>query len=264
MKKLWIGILINIQFFTAIPIRSSLPMEKAFITSSVRTFPILGIIQGLIYSSFVYILLNFSPFSLLAVSFLLWLGMICLTGGLHLDGWMDASDAFFSYQDQEKRLEIMKDPRIGAFGVLSVLLLLSAKFLFIYEILQNWQTKDYILLLILPFFSKMVMGLLLIYVPEAKDSGLGSFFKRAAHPHITVIYLGYISFCFVGLFFLYKDILPIVFLLFTASLLSYLFLSKKIVSWFGGLTGDLLGASVEGVELILWASLWLLHYFVMA
>ena len=48
---------------------------------------------------------------------------------------MDASDAFFSYRDRERRLEIMKDPRIGAFGVLRCLVLLSARFLFIYEII---------------------------------------------------------------------------------------------------------------------------------
>lgn len=263
MKKFWIGLLINIQFFTALPIHASLPMEREFIASSMRTFPILGLLKGIIYSSLVYILLNVSPFSLLAVAFLLWVGMICLTGGLHLDGWMDASDAFFSYQEQEKRLEIMKDPRIGAFGVLSVLLLLSAKFLFIYEILQNWQAIDYVLLLLLPFFSKMVMGLLLIYVPEAKESGLGSFFKRAASPHITFVYLGYMIICVLALFFFYQEGLTVVLLLLTVSALSYFFLSKKMIKWFGGLTGDLLGASVEGTELILWASLWLLHYFVM-
>jgi len=264
MKKLWIGLLINIQFFTAIPIHASLPMEKEFINSSMRTFPVLGFLQGLIYSSFVYILLHFSPFSLLAVAFFLWLGTICATGGLHLDGWMDASDAFFSYQDKDKRLEIMKDPRIGAFGVLSVLLLLSTKLFFIYEIVQHWQTEDYAFLLLLPFFSKMVMGILLIYVPEAKQNGLGSFFKSAASWHIAVWYLGYLIICFLVLFFLYQKGLAAFVILLSASIVSYLFLALKMVRWFGGLTGDLLGASVEGTELLLWASLWLLHYFVMA
>jgi adenosylcobinamide-GDP ribazoletransferase len=47
------------------------------------------------------------------------------------------------------------------------------------------------------------------------------------------------------------------------SLAILFYLKRKIVKWFGGMTGDVLGASVEGTELLLWMALWLLHYFVM-
>ena len=119
MKKLLKGLLIDIQFFTAIPVPLEIPMDKPHLKKAVQAFPLLGLIQGVIYTSLVYVLLEFTPFSNLAVAFMLWLTTILLTGGIHLDGWMDASDGFFSYKDQEKRLEIMKDPRTGAFGVIS-------------------------------------------------------------------------------------------------------------------------------------------------
>ena len=93
-------------------------------------------------------------FSPLAVAFVVWLSLIILTGGLHLDGWMDASDAFFSYRDKQRRLEIMKDPRIGAFGVLSVIVLLSARFLFIYEIILQAVEATYFFLFLIPFSVK--------------------------------------------------------------------------------------------------------------
>src|SRR4051794_31684633 len=137
MMKFLKGLLIDIQFFTAIPITRELPMDKDHLKKAVQAFPLLGIIQGLIYSAVFFLCHEFSPFSHLASSFLLWLLTILLTGGIHLDGWMDASDAYFSYQDREKRLEIMKDPRTGAFGVLSILVLLSCRFLFIYESTAN-------------------------------------------------------------------------------------------------------------------------------
>ena len=54
--------------------------------------------------------------------------------------------------------------------------------------------------------------------------------------------------------------------LFTISsgvLLFLIVISRKIVRWFGGITGDVLGASVEGVECLLWMMVWLWLYFVM-
>ena len=87
-----------------------------------------------------------------------------ITGGIHLDGWMDSSDAFFSYRDIAKRLEIMKDPRMGAFGVLSVIVILSARFLFVYEIVVMAVDVSYIFIVLIPFIGKMVMGVLLMNV----------------------------------------------------------------------------------------------------
>ena len=115
--------------------------------------------------------------------FLFGFHLFVLTGGIHLDGWMDASDAFFSYRDRQKRLEIMKDPRVGAFGVLSVMVLLSARFLFIYEISLRAFDATFVLIVLIPFLSKSVMGILLIKVRAAKEEGLGTLFKQAATRH---------------------------------------------------------------------------------
>jgi adenosylcobinamide-GDP ribazoletransferase len=108
------------------------------------------------------------------------------------------------------------------------------------------------------------MGSILVHVPEAKKDGLGSYFKKAINGNITFVYLTYAAVSLAALLFFYKDAFLDVFLLLISSIIGYFFLAKKIVKWFGGLTGDLLGAAVEGTELLLWAIIWLLHYFVMA
>ncbi|MEH7085019.1 adenosylcobinamide-GDP ribazoletransferase [Neobacillus drentensis] len=260
--KLWKGFLIDIQFFTAIPIRRELPMDQEHLKKAVQAFPLVGLMQGIIYSTVLFLCLEFTPFSHLASAFLLWLATILLTGGIHLDGWMDASDAYYSYQDQEKRLEIMKDPRTGAFGVLSILVLLSSRFLFIYESITNVENVLYIIITLIPFLSKSVMGILLLTVKAAKNEGLGALFQNAAKPQSLWLYPIYLIFLLLLVSFFYKDFLIIGTLILIAACCIFLF-RRKAVKWFGGITGDVLGAAVEGTELVLWMTVWLLHYFVM-
>lgn len=260
----WIkGLFINLQFFTSIPIPIALPMDKAHLEKAIKTFPLLGLIQGGIYAFILYGFLHWTPFSPLVAAFAVWLAGMIVTGGIHLDGWMDASDAYFSYRDREKRLEIMSDPRVGAFGVLSVIVLLSTRFLFIYEITQRIHPVSYLLIAVLPFFSKTIMGVLLLNVKAAKKEGLGSLFKQAANRRTLFIYPMYIAILSgISISFISEAIWGILFFILVSGVV-LLFLRKKIISWFGGMTGDVLGASVEGTEVLLWMTLWLLHYFVM-
>lgn len=258
------GILINLQFFTAFPIPFALPMDKKHLNSSIKSFPLVGLLQGSLYSLVLYSLVTWTPFSSLAIAFALWLLTIVVTGGIHLDGWIDASDAYFSYQDKEKRLEIMKDPRTGAFGVLSVIILLGSRFLFIYEIITFSTTSTYLLVAILPFFSKGVMGMVLITIPSAKKDGLAHLFQQAGNVRSLIIYLVYVFLLFAVLIYVWPHLLLSVIILFTVSIGCYLYIRKKADKWFGGITGDVLGASVEGTENSLWMTMWLLHYFATA
>lgn len=262
MRKLLKGFLINVQFFTAIPVHLELPMDKPHLKSAVQAFPLLGLLQGGIYAGLFYMLLEYTTFSNLATAFMLWLMSILLTGGIHLDGWMDASDGYFSYKDLEKRLEVMNDPRTGAFGVISIIVLLSSRFLFIYEITVNIHAASFLLIAVIPLFSKSVMGLLLLTVKSAKKEGLGALFQSAASPRDLWTYPVYII-GFLAIVILFDGGFYCVSILLVAAILILLFCRRKAIKWFGGITGDILGAAVEGTELFLWMTLWLLHYFVM-
>ncbi|WP_028393362.1 adenosylcobinamide-GDP ribazoletransferase [Bacillus cihuensis] len=259
-----IGYLINLQFFTAIPIKKPLPMDEPFIHRAVQTFPLAGLSLGLLTSGSLFALMEWTPFSLLAISFFVWLLTIILTGGLHLDGWIDASDALFSYQDKEKRLEIMSDPRTGAFGVLSVIILLSARFLFIYEIISRMNLASFFLIALIPAISKMVMGMLLYTMPLAKQEGLAAFFQRAAKKSSIHIYGLYLIVLLMMAFYISISLLYMSLIMIAVACILFLLIRRKTLIWFGGITGDVLGASVEGVELFLWLTVWGLPYFAMA
>ncbi|EIJ79897.1 cobalamin-5-phosphate synthase CobS [Bacillus methanolicus PB1] len=258
------GFLINLQFFTSVPVPLKLPMNKSHLKKAIQTFPLLGIFQGFVFSLVLYFLQHNTPFSDLAVAFFLWLMTIILTGGIHLDGWMDASDAYFSFRDREKRLEIMKDPRTGAFGVISVIILLSSRFLFIYEITVQANLFSFYLMMFIPFLGKSAMGYFFTGLPSARKEGMAFFFRQAADVRSLWIYPLYLLF-FFGLAFL-VNIKLFLFsaVMFFSAVVAVIFLKYKIMKWFGGVTGDVLGSAVEGVELLLWAILWLLHYFAMA
>ncbi len=260
--KMMKGLIMCIQFFTSIPIPYEVPMDRTHINKAIKMFPVLGLLQGVLYSAILYVLLQWTPLSPLAMAFFIWLGLIIITGGIHLDGWMDCSDAYFSYRDQAKRLEIMKDPKIGAFGVLSVIVLLSARFLFIYEIVLRSVDHTFLFIVLIPFLGKIVMGILLLNVKSAKKEGLGSIFKQAASHRTLWIYPVYLVVMGLIILFVWPKAMDGFLLLVLAALLLLLVISRKIVKWFGGITGDVLGASVEGVELLLWMMVWLWHYFV--
>ncbi|MFE8702986.1 adenosylcobinamide-GDP ribazoletransferase [Cytobacillus sp. FJAT-54145] len=257
------GLVINLQFFTMIPIHREMPMDHLHLRAAVRTFPILGLLQGVLYAGLLYLLIEWTSFSPLASSFMLWLFMIVLTGAIHLDGWMDSSDAFFSYRDKEKRLEIMKDPRVGAFGVISIIILLSCRFLFIYEITVSITNLSYLLIGIIPLLSKGIMGAVLVTVKSAKDEGLALLFQKAADSNVLFIYPVYFLLILGLISLVSMEALILTLLLLVVSFACYFFSRRKSVKWFGGITGDVVGATVEGTELVLWMTVWLLHYFVM-
>lgn len=259
----WVkGFLINWQFFSIIPVPMEIPMDRDHLSRAVQTFPVFGLLQGFIYAATMYGLLHGTPFSPLAIAFIVWLLMIILPGGIHLDGWIDTNDAYFSYRDRERRLEIMKDPRTGAFGVLAVIILLSTRFLFIYEIVTMSKPWTFVLIAVIPFLSKSLMGMILLTVKAAKNEGLGHLFQQSVAGKSLAIYPLY---AVVLLFAIRLEGLFVALLvlgLYFIMLVMYVFLKIKIKKWFGGITGDVLGASVEGTELVLWMSVWLLHYFV--
>ncbi|MGR3765996.1 adenosylcobinamide-GDP ribazoletransferase [Rossellomorea sp. NS-SX7] len=258
------GLLVCLQFFSSLPIPISFKMDRDMIKRTVMMFPILGLIMGGIVGSLLFCLSEWTTLSSLALAFIVWVLPIILTGGIHLDGWMDSSDAYFSYQDKEKRLEIMKDPRAGAFAVISVIVLLSSRFLFIYESMILDSIFLATMIGIIPFFSRIIMGILMVTGKTAKEEGMAHYFKQHTGPMYLLTYL--IPYVLIAVIFFW--VLPEIadlFLLFTlAAGLLTVWIRRQTIKWFGGITGDTLGASVEGAETVLWLIVWLSAYTGMA
>lgn len=172
---------------------------------------------------------------------------IVLTGGIHMDGFIDTCDAIFSYGDKDKKLEILKDPRTGAFGAIGcgicLLLILGIDS-------QLLQCQKYIILMCLLYFiSRCVGAIALLTVRNAKPDGLGTTFANAAENKLNIAVLAfYLAVAFVLTCLISMNLAVIIFIVLVLYLFLYISYIKKN---FGGITGDLTGFLITSVEIIL-------------
>lgn len=256
------GFLLCIQFFTIIPYKKEINWEKRTIEGSLLSLPLLGVLIGSLALLQYWFFQTYTPFSMVFVSLWLLFYFIAFTGGLHIDGWMDCSDAYFSYRDVEKRLQIMDDPRVGSFAVLSVIFLLGFRLLFMFEILFQSNMLAAIGLLIIPVLTRLNVVLMLVKGRLSKQTGLAAAFQKEVGARVfvwTFIFLILLT-TTIPFFILHPVIAIILVLSSVMFLISFYFFC---VRQFGGINGDTLGALLEGGETFLWFVLWLLLYYVM-
>lgn len=177
---------------------------------------------------------------------------LIVTGGFHVDGFMDTMDALKSYKSKEEKLEIMKDAHIGAF---SIIMLVSWGLVYIgaYSLLTSFFMRGrYIGIFACIFFlSRVLSAIAVLSFRNAKDEGMLHTFSDSASSRkgfVRFILLAELLVC-VG-FMLIQDIL-LGGILFVVSLLYLLYYWWKTRKEFGGITGDTAGYFVVCLEVIL-------------
>jgi adenosylcobinamide-GDP ribazoletransferase len=126
--------LIAIQFFTRLPVTGSLAQWVGYTPDMLRAsaahFPGVGWLVGLVACA-VFALLGLAlpegPFAALVAAVGSTIASAMFTGGFHEDGLADVADGLGGSMDRARALEIMKDSRVGSYGVLALVLALGAK-----------------------------------------------------------------------------------------------------------------------------------------
>lgn len=238
-NKMIKGLILSIQFFTRIPINLTVDFNEKNIRYCIFFMPLVGAIIGGLGGITYYFI---APHNKLIASFLTLLITIILTGGLHIDGLADTFDGFLANKEREKTLEIMKDSRIGAFGVLSIVLHLLFMFVLIMSI------EKLPLAIILSFSnSRLISSIIISYKKPAKVGGLGNLFHKSNPKNLitisTTIYFLILIFIDV------KYLIPLGINYALAEIISHISY-KKI----DGLTGDVYGTIIElGVAISLFS-----------
>ncbi|MGM9968251.1 adenosylcobinamide-GDP ribazoletransferase [Rummeliibacillus sp. TYF005] len=253
MKTVLNGILLAFQFFTVVPINKELPLTKKTITAMFSFLPWLGAIMGAVMTAIFYLLQTYTDLSSILTGFLLVFGYVIWTGGLHLDGFVDMGDAYFSYRDIDKRIEILDDPRIGAFGAMSLVFLVLTKIFFLSELVGQ-QDFNWIWLIAVPFYSRLGMSVYFIQTKSSKEKGLGFFFKQ--HLNLKYWLISTIISTIIGTTFLFwlSGQWQLIILLLIVIVTAF-FYKWWTIRNFRGSSGDLLGAFIEGMEGVLWIAL---------
>lgn len=197
-------------------------------------FPLVGILIG----ASLALIKTFSPFSRELSGFLLLLAWVALTGGLHLDGLADSFDGLLSTTTPERRLEIMKDPRTGAWAVIGISLLLLGKWT---TLTQDFPAR---LLILPPTIGRLAMVLSVALFPYARQTGLGGYFRNGlGWVQITLAALTTLALtAFIGLPYFLTLAIGLI------GALGFSYWSAKRLG--GGLTGDVYGAVCEVTELV--------------
>lgn len=226
MKRL----LLMISFFTRIPVGSQIEYSDELYRKSVKLFPLIGIIIGLVL---ILPMIFLNQISNGVRSILVILTYLLMTGGLHLDGLADSMDGLFSNRPKDRIFEIMKDSRIGSFGVIGLILY----FLIFYQMLLEVSIT---VVFLMPFVGKSVASFVAGFSKYAKkEPGMGSIFMESHDAHNSMIVLlinliiGYLLAGFTGL---------------SCVGLTFLFgynLKNWIENKIEGMTGDTIGLMVE-------------------
>lgn len=248
MKQVLTGLVLSLQFFTALPIRKAFEMNAKSATIMYGAIPLIGLGIGALQVIFLTVNDTYFSLSPLFTAILMVVIHFLATGGLHMDGVVDTGDAYFSYRDQKKRLEILDDPRIGAFGAMTLVLFVILKIGILYELLLRGVPFLYIILV--PFISRQAVILVFITTNPSKEAGIASYFKKTVNEQtllwMTITYFIVILALAITLQNWILLILCGVLLVFTGVYRSW---AKRN---FGGISGDLLGAIFEWAELVLW------------
>jgi len=225
---------------------------------SLKYYPLVGAIIGLLLLVFIFSLNIFSSGHTIYIAVLTVFLWVVLSGGLHLDGVADMADAWVGgLGDKDKTLHIMKDPTCGPFGVIAIVFTILLKLVFVYELIMinPW------FILLPPLLSRAAIIGLLMHIPYARPQGMGYDLSTVTDKNKNKVSMAISILASISLLMLFSNIMMILGIFAVCTLFYYLFTSN-VLNRIGGITGDIAGAFIEYMELIILFSLVTLTFII--
>ena len=250
VARQWNYFLLAVAFFTRIPIPADTPYSAERLNHASRYFSLVGWIVGLCAA--MSLLLAYQLFPISVALLISMSATIKITGAFHEDGLADMCDGLGGGMSQERKLEIMKDSRLGTYGALALLLAILIKFFSLYEIMKLGVMEPLVALLVIHASSRAVAGSLIFDMPYVREGGKA---KPLAQNQSGI------DLCILLLF----GLLPLCLLSIQAAagilvigIITRIWIKHWLLRQLGGYTGDCLGATQQICELLgylLWLAL---------
>jgi adenosylcobinamide-GDP ribazoletransferase len=233
---------IGLIFLSRLPLAHQEPIEKGQLAQALWTAPIVGVGVGLVGAG-VYGLAQALHVPPLPAAALAVAATVIVTGGLHEDGLADVADGFGGGATRERKLEIMRDSRIGSYGVCALILSFGLRWSALATIANPWAVA--LALCAAHTAARAGLPAFMSQVAPARPDGLSA--SAGSPPGRSVA----IAFA-VGILALVLALGPgkaLVSLILLA--LSGLMLARLAIRQIGGQTGDILGAFEQTGEILI-------------
>lgn len=251
--------------FSAMPCPCKLWDEKAR-KHMLVAFPFVGLLMGIIWY-LLFLAVSFFRLPLPVEAVVMTAFPFIVSGAIHLDGFMDCNDAILSRRDLKERQRILKDPHVGSFAVIAILMLFMFSFAFMWAILGEKSPEKMLFLIFIPVLSRALTAREVLknkpmatsqYQPTVEEGQTKPYILAAiiiwiVAALVAIFTLGYLVYinCYgyslVGIL----HILIVVLAQFFALILACLYGRKSL----GGMNGDIAGFSLVWSELIALAAL---------
>ena len=226
-----------LQFLTIIPLPAVLRDRSKDAGESLPYFPLIGLLMGAVLLLLHFILSFILPQAV--VFALIMITLVILGGAHHVDGLMDTFDGMAAGKTLQRRLEIMSDNKVGAFGTTALVLLFLLKYFALYSNPAVVPT-----LLLMPVLSRWIMVSAIYTFPYARTAGMGLSFKHGA-TWLRFTVASIITVCICAVFLSWPGVVLMAAVCCLSLPVVCLFRSR-----FGGLTGDNYGAINEIAEVL--------------
>lgn len=227
------GLILALQFLTRLPTPQLKDFRAEWLAEAARWFAVVGLIIGALLYGAAWGVGRYDPWAGALAGLLVW---VWVTGGLHLDGLADLADALgAAHRSRERFLEVLKDPHVGSFGGIVLVLALAAKLVLLMLLAKN--TNNLAALFIIPAWARCFAVVWSATLPPLAAGSGERFAWRTDWPALVIN--------LVGLAALSAWLAPALLAAPLLGLVWWGYLKRKL----GGMTGDCLGAGIEVCEI---------------
>ena len=245
----WIrSVILVFSTYTRIPV-PQVKWDEDTMKISIAFLPLIGaVLGGAVWVwQFLCRFFQISPVLFAVVAVVL---PVFITGGIHMDGYCDTSDALASWQQKERRLEILKDPHVGAFAIIRFSVYMFVNFGLLYELYARGSDTGIFALYI---FSRSLTVWNAMTMPNARKDGMLAAFTGKVDQMTAAIILALLTLTGLTGFILFTFPRGIVGI--ALCLPVTIWYRTMAMKRFGGVTGDTTGYYLQITELTLLAGL---------
>jgi adenosylcobinamide-GDP ribazoletransferase len=235
------GLILAVQFLTRLPTPQLKSFQPEWLREAARWFGVVGLVVGALVYAAARAGQHIDPWAAALAAIVAW---VWVTGALHLDGLADLADALgAAHRDRERFLQVIKDPHLGSFGTMALIMAVLGKTILLMLLAQSARLTPGLILI--PAWARLFTVFWSARLP-ALAPGSGERFSWGTDWRAFGLSL-------LALVLLSAWLAPVLCLAPLAGLGWWYFLKRRL----GGMTGDCLGAGIELCELALLLALML-------